>query len=312
MNLLIPLVVILSASIWIQSPSSHDLLFLLGSQGQEVCAARAESFSRPSSSALGSLVCGLPFPQGQEKSLFIQLGLIHLLVVSGGHFLIIFSFLQSFGVAPILMGILGVSYLFVSGFEAPALRFLLGFAIAQLTGKFSQKIPADLAALFAGLMTLILFPQWIKSWSLALSWAAALALALHQEHLKTQTQRTCAWVDLLHKQIWVYLILFIPLLSFQTPHPITILTNFLLAPLLSFVLFPLGFLAMILSFTAPLFEWAWVLTLSILKLIEVSKVYSEKEKLNLLWIWLYIFIIHFIFHFYRVHRKRTHTKGRTP
>lgn len=287
---------------------------------QNLCLTRAKSLPSDHPEALASLVCGAPFPEGIEKSYWISAGLIHLLVVSGGHFLILFMILERICFPSKLMGLLGILYLFTTGFQPPAFRFLLGFSLHSLFLKYSKRLPSDLLVLLSGLCSLIAFPEWSQSWSLALSWIAALALAIYEELYGFQKfsfdgVRSQRAKEILFKHTLVFLILFLPLLSFQTPRPLTILMNIFLAPLLSLLLFPLGLLAMIMGFTTSIFDGIWIVTMKILAMVPMKAVEVEPSKLSLIWIWSYVFIIQMGFHFYRVRRKRVlfllHEKKRT-
>lgn len=77
-----------------------------------------------------------------------------------------------------------------------------------------------------------LMPEWVNSYSLRLSWAAALALSL---------PRPRGWRGGLHAALAVWMLLS-PLLP-AAPHPLTWLVNLLLAPIFSAAALPLAFVA---------------------------------------------------------------------
>src|SRR5262245_6137827 len=67
-----------------------------------------------------ALVCGVSLPSGHEKQIFVDTGLIHLMVVSGSH-LVFIERLTGFLPNSIRL-VLGGAYAFLTGFQAPVMR----------------------------------------------------------------------------------------------------------------------------------------------------------------------------------------------
>ncbi len=189
-------------------------------QGPQFCLALIPPFVHRD--LVASLVCGLPLPPGHSKQAFLDTGLIHVMVVSGAHLLFLESLL---GRAPALIKLpaLGV-YCWLTGFGAPVVKaFLHRLCELQLRNRGWSSLQIEAVAV---LLTLTLFPWWLLSRSLQMSWMCFLALSL---------PKILKW-SALDQSLKAYLFLYI----FVGASPIGIVWNTLLSPLIGVVLFPLS------------------------------------------------------------------------
>lgn len=174
-----------------------------------------------------ALVCGTPLSsQAPLQSDLKSAGLIHVFVVSGSHFLVIESLLSWVSVPSHLRSCLLWGYNAWTGFSAPGVR-----ACLNLTFKNWIQAPPEQRQWVLSLLCLGLQPAWATSLSFWLSWLASLVLVMSPDDWNG------IWRQLLFFVTWI-------LLGFQISW-ISIPANLLLAPLISWVLFPLAFLALI-------------------------------------------------------------------
>ena len=154
--------------------------------------------------------------------MFVDTGLIHLMVVSGSH-LVFIEMLLGFLPARIRMLILA-AYCYLTGFQAPVvrafLRRLIGPALIKWSGMTALQVEA--ATVVAALA---LYPQWLSSRSFLMSWMCGLALAAPKIFPRAPH------FDLALKA-------YIFLLPFCWASPVSVAWNTLLAPFVGFILFP--------------------------------------------------------------------------
>jgi competence protein ComEC len=158
-------------------------------------------------------LCGTAIENPKDRNTFQQTGLIHLLVVSGGHLQILSLLL----LAPIprvfrrnkafrfSLWVLLFSYCLITGFQAPVVRAFVGRVLTSLSQFWKWNWDLGKIQIAAGLMCLILFPAWLKSLSFYLSWLASMGfllgpLCFSYRNSKTrpsflQTLLTCALIQ---------------------------------------------------------------------------------------------------------------------
>lgn len=226
---------------------------------QNICfAAVANS---PHSDLQKALVCGINLPQNSawQKTL-IQTGLIHLVVVSGSHFIVLLLSLEwlagKFRIQQkafkFTSWIVLLLYALTTGLQAPAIRALFGLALTDFSYFFRLNLSRLHILIYSVLLSLAFAPAWYASLSLILSATATLALLAHP-HAKIFT-----------KQCLVFLLLLPALASLQTAHPIHIVSNLVLGPLLSLILLPVAVITLLippllLIFTSMAEGTLWVL-----------------------------------------------------
>jgi predicted membrane metal-binding protein len=188
-----------------------------------------------------ALICGTNLPSGHEKQIFVDTGLIHLMVVSGSHLVfleILLGFLPS-GVLKILLG----AYCYLTGFQAPVvrafLRRLIGPTFKARKGMTSLQVEAAAVVIALGL-----YPEWLGSRSFLMSWMCGLALAAPKIFPRAP-----------HFDLAVKAYVF--LLPFCWASPLSVAWNTLLAPFVGFLLFPTCILAILIPPLVPLSDGMW-------------------------------------------------------
>lgn len=135
------------------------------------------------SSLYQALCCGAAIPQNSPVMLlFRHLGLVHLLVVSGLHLVLIEkAIVLALGWAgPVAKK----SYLFlfpivfICRFQPPIVRAFLHICVGKLNSEFHLNWGRSLLTLISGMIGVVLFPQWLTSLSFQLSFGASLIACL--------------------------------------------------------------------------------------------------------------------------------------
>ena len=197
-----------------------------------------------------SFVCGARLASPSLKQAFKTTALIHLVVISGAHLLVLEELLCSWKRLQkqtlLITFLLGVYVLF-SGANPPATRSWVSLVLRWDNKKYKLGATPLLISLASGILTLLFQPQWITSLSFTLSWSASVSLAILRQFSPQS--------GLLQRQIFIYLIMGVPLLALGVPHPVTVFINIWVAPLLSHLLFPLSFIYLFIpSLLSPLFQ----------------------------------------------------------
>ncbi|MFN8945858.1 MAG: ComEC/Rec2 family competence protein, partial [Pseudobdellovibrionaceae bacterium] len=233
---------LLIALLFIMLTPIHSLLLNkltgLGSQGQKVCIhlvhskileTRSLSFSPPQE--MTALLCGENLKHSQEKTLYQSSGLIHLFVVSGSHFLVIERIAVFFKIPIFCRLIFFMFFLFFSGFQPPALRFVAQFLLFSTQLTWGNQFRSDQKTMFASFLVLVIFPDWITSFSFLLSWAASLAISCCSEIQNF-------FYQMIISQVLIFVVLFPILSQLQSPHLLSMAFNLILGGILSIVLLP--------------------------------------------------------------------------
>lgn len=213
--------------------------------GDEICRS-ALSPSRHQD-LYAALVCGLDLPPNLERQIFIDTGLIHILVVSGAHLGVISS-LTFFLPAPLRLFLLAV-YCWLCGFNAPVVRAWWRRFVAPIVRPWGPS-PLQIEVVTAAI-TLTLWPFWFKSQSFLMSWLCALCLTLPP-------------IPGLNRSISQCLYCYVALFPLVPSSPITILINLLLAPAIGGFLFPLCALTVICPALTPWVDTLWDVLLKFL------------------------------------------------
>jgi len=231
-------------------------------------------------------------------SLFLQAmrnsGLYHLITVSGAHFifletLLALLFLNKRNVyIDMAIAVALFLYALATLLTPPVTRALVTFLLQKMNQEEKLFWRGWHSTLAAGILTLLIYPQWLLSWSFLLSWCAALLIS--------QTQRQSPW----HQSIWLFLGLAPIIMAFQTPRMAFILSNLLLAPALGYLLFPLCILAMAVHFFARYlcdYIW-WGLDFLFSHTMTFSESSGHALPMHLAWGWIYVFLLQTSFFFY--------------
>ncbi len=203
------------------------------------CLSRSQSFNHQNSKEVfEAIVCGRALSTGTDSHhAFTALGLIHILVVSGGHYSALETFLKTLlGSKNLFIIFFLFLYSAMTLFQPPGGRAFFSLGLALFNSRFRLFIPQGKLEMFSGLLALCIFPQWISSLSFHLSWSLSLLICCIP-HSKG------SWLKLL----WIQILAAVLIGSFGS---LSFLSNLTLAPLFSFFLFPMGLLVL-----APGSEW---------------------------------------------------------
>lgn len=200
-----------------------------------------------------ALVCGQSVTDGSHRQLFIDTGLIHLLVVSGAHLHFMEGWLKWMPARGRLW-LLGF-YCWLSGFGAPVVRAWLRRLCELLCRRFGG------SPLQIELVTLVLIvavsPGWLWSRSFLMCWLCALAICLPPLFPR--------WPNL-SLSLACYLLLF----PFCPSAPSTILCNVVVTPVIGAVLFPLCALAALIPPLVVVTDEMWRVLLIVLEHFPVA------------------------------------------
>ncbi len=130
-----------------------------------------------------ALCCGATIPQNSPVMLlFRHLGLVHLLVVSGLHLVLIEkAIVLALGWAgPVAKKsyLFLLPFVFICRFQPPVVRAFLQICVGKLNSGFHLFWGRSLLSLISGVIGVVLFPQWLISLSFQLSFGASLIASL--------------------------------------------------------------------------------------------------------------------------------------
>jgi len=238
-----------------------------------------------------ALVCGSSHLDPPLNAFLMRTGLIHIFVVSGTQLILleqIFIFLK----IPFPFRMVGLLfYAFCCNLQLPVTRAFLSLIFSHTNQTLGLAWRSDSLVFASGVGILALFPESGGSLSLYLSWLAALGLTFpHQTSFP--------------KALLIYFLLLGPLWGFANLHPITILFNFILAPLIGFILFPLALSLLPFPGISPFFDVFLSLLRKWALLMDDSWVYTGGTPLPRWVLWFYLLGLHGVFHFYQLHSLR--------
>lgn len=217
--------------------------FTLSTPFQRQCLKRAGQM--PELDAfLPSLVCGKKLRAGDPLfSTLTHLGLIHIFVISGAHLVFLRQLLCRFFPHPFVLWVL-LFYTLMVGAHPPVLRAWLVLWVLHLSD--SPKITHGRLALSVFLTGLLLPDISQAGLSMALSWAAVSTLIWRSQSKNQKFQLA-----------WLYLTLIPLLIGLKIPHPLTILINALIGPVIFLGLLPLSLLAWLFPVLQHCVELLW-------------------------------------------------------
>ena len=243
-----------------------------------------------------ALICGKRLPEGLIKETFIRNGLIHLMVVSGAHLLFLEKLWKNLN--PPLFQASGIIclltlYALTANFHPPVLRALFSFLLLKISGSYKLFWSPTLITHLSGILCLIHSPSWVFSPSLHLSWIASLAQHLSPSRLK--------------KSLLTYLIILPVCNRWQFLHPFTVFINWILAPFIGSVLFPLSLLTVLFHPLSPMTDKLWKGILNGLSFFQMFIPHFHLIKWHIpeKGIWIYILLVFFIIEITSVYKKRT-------
>lgn len=254
-------------------------------------------------SSLEALVCGKNMQPSAEKQILVHTSLIHVFVVSGSHFLLLHKIFAKilnrrfFAIVP-----LGF-YALATLCQPPAVRSLFYLSLAEVSREKKLFTPPLLLVLLSGLFSLALFPSWIYSRSLLMSLFASLALSISSEILYKDSRHS---TRLLLSQVFIYIALAFCLWGTSSLHPLSIVLNLTLGPIIGTVLFPLGLLVTFVPFLVPLFDRSIdFLFFVLMKSKELFNMEPSAFSLSHLLLWLLFLATLLVVHIFSIQRKRS-------
>ena len=222
-----------------------------------------------------ALSCGVKDYNSTFFSFFKQLGLVHLLVVSGAHLAFIEKYLAPFFVAPHKVFyfwplVVLIGYTLLSGAQPPVVRalFFYIFCLLNRAQKLNYSVMQCSVAAAVGMG--MLFPQWLAGWSLVMSVLASFLIHLPVPPMGSSPSGTSG-SSLAARVLGalfmgssffgvctrMYVGLLPAVVCFGLPHPVSILVNWFFTPVFTVLLFPLSLLAYATGWLSPLADAGW-------------------------------------------------------
>jgi ComEC/Rec2-related protein len=279
------------------------------------CAARATAPLQESCSQLFSrsfkhhelasgFLCGTSIQDISTKNSFQKTGLIHLMVVSGGHLQMLSWLLllplpeflrRRKAVVFLLHGIL-LFYCFMTGFQAPVVRAFISRIVSSMAWFLRWNWDLGKVQIAAGIFALALFPEWIHDFSFYLSWLASLGFLLapicfvykkrHSGFSLPQLLLTSALI-----QSFVAVV-------FGAFSWLGWILNALLAPALALILFVISAGGLLGSRISALCDWFWDI---LLKLMDSTLFLAPDlppfsfAQLNWIFLWFFLLSLQMLF-----------------
>jgi competence protein ComEC len=226
-----------------------------------------------------AIVCGQNLPPSIEKKWFQQTGLIHVIVVSGSHLVFLEDLLALLKLPTGVRWLLLLLFSLASNLQPPIARAVIQRVWAEVLRRRQTPLPSLHMQLLAGISTLALFPSWWTSLSFFMSWICVLALSL------PLPSKNPLWQSAL-----IYLLMFPVASEVQTPHPSSILFNFVMAPVLGLCLFPLSLLGFFHPALALVSDFGWKALFFVFAIVPLPE--SESGTLfSAAWLVLYVIIL---------------------
>lgn len=176
-------------------------------------------------------------------NLFIHLGLVHLLVASGSHLLIIQSgtkfFLKPFTTSQKPVFLILFLFVLISNFCVPVTRSFVQIIISTMAKHYSLNWSSINLTLLSSIIYLLFFPKGVLHLSFWLSLCASLCLASMSK-------------DLLYLSLFFFFGLLPFIIDFNTPSLSSILINILITPFLGSILILNSLLYVLIPFYVPL------------------------------------------------------------
>lgn len=242
-----------------------------------------------------AVVCGLTPNSSTETASFKNLGLYHLLVVSGSHLIFLENLLNlalrgrlRFFVGPILL-----VFTFFTGLQPPCLRAFVQWSLQLASQRKRLFLRSWQICGISGCLSLLLFPHWLHSYSFLLSWCCSLALSVAPMVVRRP-----------YAPVAFYVFMLPALLRLAPPHPLSIVVNILLAPIFGFVLLPVGLLTLILPAMAVHTDRIWLAVIMTSRFFEKAFVNLQPYDVPLYMLWFYLITIQIFTHCFQVWRKR--------
>jgi len=258
---------------------------------QQACIAQVPSTSY--AHYYEALVCGVNLEPSEILQLLKLSGLIHLFVVSGSHLIFLEHILLYR--APSIVRLLALTlFSLFSGLQPPVVRswisLYLPFALRKWAWRSSFRI------WMAGVLSLCVNPTWITSLSLQLSWACALGLSMPS--FWRMPKALC-------RSLWIFIFLY-PLLWSTPKSYLSPLCNWLLAPIIGLLLFPLSLVALLFHKLSFISDFAFSYFDRAMLLLEpwlfLAPQTDQPLYIELRWLW--VFVLQFLVYAMEIRKER--------
>lgn len=243
------------------------------------------------------IVCGENIHSASLNNLFATTGLLHLLVVSGSHLLLVASISRRIKINDTIIMYLCLVYSFVCLLEPPIVRAFVFIGLNSIDQQHRLQWSPWHRHFAAILICICLFPSWTESLSFQLSILCAFALSLTTKYTN----------------LWVYIVLFPALLLLGNYHPFSVLINIGLGPVLGAALFPLSALSYLVPNLHIAVDFLWALLIKILE--QFSSYLQTQSDFTMTYspaiFWIYILALWILGknNFYATRNIITHTKS---
>lgn len=239
-----------------------------------------------------AIVCGQNLPPSTEKLWFQQTGLIHVIVVSGSHLVFLEDILLLLKLPAIVRWILLLLFSLASNLQPPIARAVIQRVWMEVLRRRQSPLPTLHVQLLAGLSTLALFPGWWTSLSFFMSWICVLALSLPLPSKNPLAQSAL-----------IYLLMIPAVSQVQTPHPSSILFNFVMGPVLGIALFPLSLLGFFHPLLASVSDFGWKMLFAIFSLVPLPEARGG-VLFSSIWLIVYVGLLQFGSFAWVIHIRR--------
>lgn len=248
-----------------------------------------------------AFICGKNLDNNSLKNTLVVTSVYHIIVVSGSHLTFVTGaielLLNLFRPQRwhfILISFLLLLFCFSTGLQAPILRAFFCFILKKIS-EFCELNWSPIHTLtLSGLLCLVLFPDWINSYSLLLSWIASIGILIGGRLVPVQCFATYC--------------LTLPLLAgWGQLNPLGIIINILFIPIISFAswlatvalpLFPNlsdSIVKYVISILNKLEHW--------IKLINIENSFPQWT------LWAYLIFLTISVHSYLIHKNRAQWKN---
>jgi ComEC/Rec2-related protein len=243
------------------------------------------------SNIYAALVCGKALDGLELAQNFKNLGIYHVIIVSGSHLIFLSSIIEfltlgksgekfgkklRYAAFPILF-----IYSLATGFQPPVVRAFISIVINAFQQKKKLFWNQNEVVFISLLICLAFFDPWKDSYSLLLSYVASVSLSLSSKS------------NSLKKHFIIYCLILPFLLPMSAPSPLSFLSNFLLAPFIGAILFPLSFIAYIVPYFYVLVDYVWTGFLYVCSVAGPEMQSLEKVPISLLILWIFAILLNF-------------------
>ena len=245
-----------------------------------------------------AMICGAKLPASLFTENLKQVGLYHLLVISGSHLIFIEQIVSLLSHSQknsrsIILYIFVTALTFASLLSPPVFKAWISFMLRKTSSETRLFWTSAMLALISGVLCLLIFPNWLSSSSLQLSWAASILISWPMN-------------SKLKKCFIIYLGLTPLLWGFQILNPTTALVNWFMAPIVGLILFPACLASSVFKPLSLVTDFLWLqFHLMIEFLAPYSPILSGEtintHNLN----WFYIFILQVGLFYLDLKMKRT-------